>query len=191
LSCGDIFKTTQWINDIHSAINFIKGMIQEKEINLVGLRFGAYLAIIIGENHNEVKTLIVIEPVFNPIKYLNEILREKLIYELYTSGQVISSRKRLINGLKNGSITIDYDGYNINSAFYIDLEKYKNYQQIHYPGKLILIHISLKKQVHKDYIEILNSNKDIFFKKVKLPPFWRKIEVQNYDLLIKEFLKVI
>ncbi len=194
--CGDSegnlsdASLTQWLEDILSASSFLKEKTNKKNINLIGLRLGAYLGMIYTANNDDANKLVLIEPVINPVKDLSRLLRSKLMKELCTDGEVSSNRDDLLTKLDN-DISIDFSGHEISSKFYKDLLKYEDANPYELLSKhkndVLLINISQMgkptRQFQKLLLEI-GDNKAIQKKVIKLEPFWGQIDLPDCRELI-------
>jgi esterase/lipase len=73
-SSGEIGNVEQWYQDINDALNEFKEISNVKQFSIVGLRFGATLAInSIIKNNLQLKDLILWDPVINGQKYIEEL----------------------------------------------------------------------------------------------------------------------
>ena len=194
--CGDSqgqFKEasiSDWLRDIHRALAFFKEESKIDDISIIGLRLGAYLAMLYN-SHVECKKLILIEPILHPVDYLRKTLRHKLIKELCTEGEIQSRRDDLIGKLKE-NISVDFDGHELSALFYKDLIFQEG---LYNPGNLVkaikgsyLISISLTGKISKDSAEFVRLNSQITYKVLKMELFWDKVDEISTDELIGEVL---
>lgn len=194
--CGDShgeFKDSslsQYMRDVNNAISFLKQETEVSEIGLIGLRLGAYL--IMQNKVAPCEEYVLIEPVINPNKYFKQILRQKLMKELITDGQVSSKRSKLMESLDTHQ-SIDFDGYEISPEFYHDLKQYSSLEKelfvVNKPA--LFIHISHTRKTNREVGKLLvfmEQNKNIFYKQLKLEPFWSRIENPQYEPMIHEVI---
>jgi len=184
-----------WIEDLHNAISILKKEINLNKFGLIGLRLGAYIALSVNNKEPLINRLILIEPVLDPYQYFYRILRQKSIKGLIKKGKIITRRRDLLNSL-NENISIDIDGYEINSTFYQDLLKQKfNYNMFaEYKGDICLLNISCRNKLPKDYQLFVQNvermNKDIYYKIISMEPFWYQAEIPYFADLSGEILKI-
>jgi exosortase A-associated hydrolase 2 len=193
--CGDsqgAFKDSSlsdWVMDIQTSISYFKEQTQLETIGLIGLRLGGYLCLVCAQQDLSINKLVLIQPTLDPHKYLKRSLRQKLIKELHTSGSVVSNRNKLFNTLE-ADISIDFDGYEISSHFFKDLVNNHNNLKLNFNKNLSLFEISLKDTISKEYQRLItefeHKDKTIFYKHIKMAPFWSKIDTPNYKNLIDE-----
>lgn len=192
--CGDSgsqFKEASisgWLRDIHRALAFFKKESKVYDISIIGLRLGAYLAMLYN-SHVESKKLILIEPIIRPVDYLRKTLRHKLIKELCTEGEIRSKRNDLIGQLKE-NISIDFDGHELSALFYKDLISHEGLYNPEYLVESVkdsyLISISLTGKMSKDSAEFVRLNSQITYKVLKMELFWDKVDEISTDELIQE-----
>jgi alpha/beta superfamily hydrolase len=68
-----------------------------EHINLIGVRFGGYLAMQALENRS-VERVVAWEPVVNPAAYIKEVLRSEVATQMLIYGEVRRDRDSLIDG---------------------------------------------------------------------------------------------
>lgn len=102
-----------WMNDISAALDFLVSVSNVAHVDVVGLRFGAYLVSLYRQISNQANgKTILIEPVFKPLEYFKKSMRDKLVKEVFTTGSISVKRDDLISILQNGG-QIDFNGYQI------------------------------------------------------------------------------
>ena len=179
-----------WLNDLRNAVELLKQKFHAKQVNLIGLRLGAYIGALYAKEHNDVSKLVLIEPVINPAKDLNRSLRGKLMKELCTDGKVSSKRTDLLSQLEN-NVSIDFSGHEISSFFYKDLLKYSEltFEEILNVSqtKTLLINVSQMDKPSRAFQNLILKLEDeplIHHIVVKLEPFWGQIDLPDYADLI-------
>jgi len=188
-STGDFCNTTLslWINDIYNAIDFFKQETGIENIGLIGLRLGAFL--MVQPEVSFCNEYILIEPVINLSRYFKQILRQKLMKELITDGQVSSNRNQLIKNLDEKQ-NIDFDGYEISPLFHSELKQYSGLEEyiprLNKPTLFLHIsHIDKMSRVVAKLHPLLTENKSISFQLLKLDPFWDRIENVYYAPMLE------
>ena len=113
--CGDSFGNSRertledWLYDIDSACNQLDTFHQPAPIVLVGLRLGATLALAAHAANPWGKTLVLWEPVLSGRKYIDEILRRRMIKEMMTTGRKATGRADVLRQLEADGF-LDLDG---------------------------------------------------------------------------------
>lgn len=98
--------------DIASAIDEVKGRLQSRRVNLLGLRLGATLAWQAAATRTDVDTLIMWAPIVDGDRYLQELLRANLTTQLAVYREVREDREALLARLAAGE-TVNIDGYEV------------------------------------------------------------------------------
>ena len=68
---GDI---NQWLNDIATAIDELKDISGISRVSLVGARLGASLAALVGSIRNDVRNMVLWDPIINGKEYVKELI---------------------------------------------------------------------------------------------------------------------
>lgn len=191
--CGDsegdfgTVRLSDWITDIDAAVHTLRSYIQSSDIGIIGLRFGAFLSIYYSSLKTDMKEYIWIEPVLHPLEYLRKSLRHKLMKELCTEGTVVSNRNELLQNLQNNT-NIDFDGYEISSAFYMDLqhehEKLTINEKLQNIRQGFVVSVSMNGKMTKSVRELLTWKPDLKYEIVQMELFWNKIDEADNQLLI-------
>lgn len=150
------------------------------ETCLIGLRFGATLALNYTAAHPEtIKKLVLLEPIIDGAEYVDYLHRKQHIKDLMTGESVDKLRE-------NGFVNIE--GYKTSVLF---LDQIKNMNPSATPPKcpVLIVQISnnskiepeimgLKEQLERPKIEIIN-----------LPIFWERIPISDYSKLTDIILR--
>lgn len=198
LACGDSegeFKEatiTTWIQNTRDAVNLLKTRSSVEKVGLIGLRLGCYMALSALEECENGSTAVFIEPVLDPGTYFKQALRQKLMKELITDGKTSSRRHELINQLV-ASESIDFDGYEISPLFYADLQRQKDLTPTLKDHKThtLIIHVTPTGKATRNFQKIMNvasSNKKLRLKRIRLDPFWDRIDNPVYQPVIDEIV---
>ncbi|MDH5325901.1 MAG: alpha/beta hydrolase [Gammaproteobacteria bacterium] len=116
------------ISDINVAIAQLREKCPDVgDIGLLGLRYGASLAMLALAQNPQQGPLILWDPVLSGAKYMNQLLRANLTTQLATHKKVIHNRKALIDRMNNGT-PVNIEGYLLSKDHYdqaleIDLTK--------------------------------------------------------------------
>lgn len=198
--CGDSegeFKAatiSRWIEDGRHALTFFRSKSSVNKIVLIGLRLGGFVALQLAKQYGMIEELILLEPVFDPQAYLHRALRQKLVKELHTTGQVMTQRAELFNKLQNEQ-AIDFDGYEIGSAFYQDALRWQTARDdVKFKGKIHLLSMTSKKSLSREYLDVIKKygqiGTPITGKICAVPPFWNRLERVDFSLLTSEIMEI-
>jgi pimeloyl-ACP methyl ester carboxylesterase len=183
-----------WLKDIKQASLFLREKTKINDVNIIGLRLGAFLGCVYANTDIEINKLILLEPVFNPAKDLSRSLRSKLMKELCTDGEITSNRNDLLTNLSN-DISVDFSGHEISSKFYKDLLNYKDivlYKSLTTrENATLLVNITQMGKPTRQYQKLLSDigvGSKIQNKLIKLEPFWGQIDLPDCSELIEEVI---
>lgn len=166
--------------DIAFAIAVLKKHCSQiDKVSLLGLRFGATLAMQCATEQDDVDHVILWEPILDGRRYVQELLRINLGSQLATLGRVIHGREKLVDDLQRGE-HVNVDGYLISKAFYdqcIGLTP-QTALCVERRVKCLVVQISSgsKQQPRKDLVELSQRYPSGVFRLVQEPPFWREIK---------------
>ena len=113
--CGDSPGATRdatladWRADIASACGELRQRLPDAPPVLMGLRLGATLALAAAGETTPPPTLVLWEPVLSGRKYIDEILRRRMIKEMMTTGKKATGRKDVLAQLDADGF-LDLDG---------------------------------------------------------------------------------
>lgn len=193
--CGDSsgnfasVTVSHWLKDLRNAHAYFIQKHDLQQINMIGLRFGAFICLLYAETQQNIGTLVLLEPVFNPEKYIHQILRSKIIKELHTIGKTKSIRADLIKSFKNGNNIVDFDGYELSSIFYNNLIKH-TCKQFNTLANIKILTISLNQKQSIDFSKYFTATKPEV-RHVQLTQFWNKVHIDEYQCLIETLLATL
>ncbi len=85
-------------------------------ITILGVRFGAYLALSGRTNNLQVDRVIAWEPVTDPARYLRELIRSEATSQMFIYGKILSDQEQLLQQMaKEGRLFVE--GYCVSSEF--------------------------------------------------------------------------
>ncbi|HCE43425.1 MAG TPA: hypothetical protein DET40_07740 [Lentisphaeria bacterium] len=197
-ACGDSegnvqdFIPSNWLEDIRSGMSCLQKRFQNPRISLLGIRFGAALAVQFATREHGIEDLILIDPVVQGQAYLNEVLQQKYIREMMTFGEARSDVDAMSAELgKNGKL--DIDGTMISSGFFdevkaIDIER----QDLSSLKRMLLIQQSPRKSLLPVY-EIIqrkchDGNVNLEISLLTVPPFWKAVDMADSETVCKTIL---
>jgi uncharacterized protein len=131
------------LSDIRCALEHLKSQLgPETPIGLAGLRLGATLAAIVSEQRDDVRFLVLWEPVTDGKSYLRQLFRINIATQTTVYKQVVSNSEALVDNLRRGE-TVNIDGYEIGYDFYEQLNGIDLLQgDRHYEGEVLIVSIA-------------------------------------------------
>ena len=115
-------SVTTRVRDIHDAVDFCRRETGAREVYLLGLCYGATLALraSLEPNHDAVAGAVAWAPVIDGERYLNDILRAHLSAQMIVHRKVIHDREALIGQIMaNQSVNIE--GYEIRRPLFAEM----------------------------------------------------------------------
>ncbi|MEW8027513.1 MAG: alpha/beta fold hydrolase [Candidatus Thiodiazotropha sp.] len=165
--------------DIGTVINQLRVKFQVDDIGLFGLRLGATLAINYASSNNDIRDIILWDPVLKGERYMQELLRSNLAGQMALKGKVEVTRDDLVKQMRSG-IPINIEGYFLTYSYYselseIDLQKLKDRKSINCLINQIVR--NPKQPQNKTFLEFINkfSEKSELVKSHE-EQFWKEIK---------------
>jgi exosortase A-associated hydrolase 2 len=158
------------LSDTRCAIRTLREKIGTLEsVNLLGLRLGATIAALAGENGSDISRLILWEPVVNGSAYMREMLRINLSTQTSVYKKILYNTDALIGMMKEGK-TVNVDGYEMAWPLYeqiagIDLLSGGNTCE----GQVLIVQINRKEGSANLSLSNLKENYSVE------EPFWKEI----------------
>ena len=199
--CGDsegdfaTVRLDEWLADIHTAAGLLKSSAKCERLNLLALRFGAFLAQCYDREHpGDVTEHVWIEPVLKSADYLRKSLRHKLMKELCTAGAVTSSRDGLLQELQSRK-SIDFDGYEIGPGLYRDFlsPRYRDIAPSETENKKrgLLVSVSLNGKMSRAVQESATLYPEMQTHCLQMELFWNKVDGTDSDRLTESICNYV
>lgn len=115
-------SVTSRVEDIIAVASWIFEVVGSRELHLLGLRFGAALALLAAEVSPRLSRVVCWAPILQGGPYLFEALRANLTSQVATYKKVIRDRNSLVADIQAGS-TVDVDGWEIGKGLYEEAGK--------------------------------------------------------------------
>ncbi len=158
------------------------------EVSLIGLRFGATVALdYYARNPGVVTNLVLLEPIIDGSKYVDYLYRKQHIKDLMTG-------KPAIQPDDNGYINIE--GYKTNRRL---IEQIKNLDLLKKVPKktvdtsVLIVQIPKQSQIRPEITclaeQLISTIKQMYIDNIDLPTFWERIPISDYSKLIKKILR--
>ena len=126
------------IEDLNSLYNYALEKYKIENYYFIGFRLGAS-ALISLLDKAEVKKAILIDPILNPISYLEDALRANLTAQMTRHKKIIKNRDVLIKEIKENQL-INVDGFLIGAEMWRSFEKYSPiFGNKNFKGDLVIL----------------------------------------------------
>jgi alpha/beta superfamily hydrolase len=189
------FSINSWLKDLEIIYQYFRQETGISEIGVIGLRFGSYVGLLSALRcESNVKSLVLIEPVFDAIKFFKRTLTDKYIKELIIHGNIINNDKKIFKDLtENGSI--DINGYTFTQSFYQELKDYQSkiiFDQL-CTDEIFIFKISLTGKLSHDILDFIKKvnigNRSVFSHGFKFLSFWQMIEPVSFVKINQQIVK--
>lgn len=165
-----------WIEDIASAVTYLKNSTPVTNIALWGLRLGGGLAYLYAKKHKEISLLILWQPVFDFNSYIRQFLRQRISAILTSDEKEKVSVDSLIAEI-NSCGRVEINGYTITRNLYNSFQATGSILlNSHVNCSLRIASISLMDSAPIALINLIDklagTSKELLFEHVKVEPFW-------------------
>ena len=174
------------VTNLKDAVYIFSNELGISRIVLLGVRFGAAIAMIAVEQINDIENIVLISPVIDSEKYIKQVLRTNLTYQMATYKKIKLNRAQLVEKLEKDE-SVNIDGYLLSGAFYKQMCEI-NLLNISYRNlkKVLIIDFSKNETPPKDFQALgqhLNSCGAVpEFKAVANTPVWKASNIYDMDL---------
>jgi uncharacterized protein len=166
------------IADIVCASAYLRNQFAHVDsVGLLGLRYGATLAMITASRLSDSPPLILWEPIVDGEKYVKELLRSNLVTQTAVWKVIRFTRDDLIEQMKQGK-TVTIDGYQITYDFYLQLSAMNlSAAAADYRGDVLIVQISgAKAKARKEYVELAERLSTFAVSVAEEEQFWKEIK---------------
>ncbi|MBA0882477.1 alpha/beta hydrolase family protein [Flavobacterium undicola] len=189
-SYGDFeeFTINSCLESCKAIMNFIHIEIGITNVSILGIRFGASLALKIASEYKELETVFLIDPITSGKRYLMELrLRRKAFFMLNKMKNV--GEKVIINGEEFE----DHQGYLIRATLTEELMNLDVFQYILSDKNIFLFSLDTLnyKKLLKLQEDLNSSGNKIKLIKEKTTSFWNTMEMAKTESLTIEILKYV
>lgn len=166
------------LSDINCAIHYLEEMSSIRGgIGLLGLRFGATLAVLAAERSPKIGRLVLWEPIVDGGKYMQEMLRINLTTQSAVYKEIRHNREMLVRMMRDGA-TVNIDGYELaypcyDQASAVNLKDGRK----RFAGSCLIIQIGKDGQpIHPDLKALQETYSVADLQSVVEEPFWKEIK---------------
>lgn len=163
-------------SDIHAAITYLKTQNPDLvSIGLLGHRFGATLASEVTDSRDDIRQLVLWDPVMDGASYMQEVLRINLTTQMAVYGEVSVNRDALVEQMKAGKY-VNVDGYQMAYAMFEEASAIRLDGEKKYDGPCLVVQMSKKElPIKKDLQGLADSYGQGDVRLALESPFWREI----------------
>lgn len=166
------------VADIQAAVRELQRRdAQVAHVGLLGLRYGATLALLAAAENPVVDHLILWDPVVETEQYLQEQLRSNLTTQMILHGKVVTNRETLVAEIRNGGV-VNIDGYGLTNPYFDQvcglrpLEIAKSYR-----GRTQIVEIGRQSQApRKDIQALVGALAGAEHRRLEELQFWKEIK---------------
>lgn len=166
------------IADVQAAIAVLRARApQLRHIGLLGLRYGATLALLAAAGNQAVDHLILWDPVISTEQYLQDQLRSNLTTQMVLHGKVVTNRDALVAGIRAGE-SVNIDGYDLGNPFYDEFCAARPLDAARrYSGRAQIVEIARASQAPRaDVLALAEAMPGADRRRVEELQFWKEIK---------------
>ena len=161
--------------DLLSAVRRVRLMTGTAEVNLLGLRLGANVAMMAAEQLPDVRNVILWSPITDGDRYVQELLRINVMTQAATYKVVRQERPELVAELEQGR-TVNVDGYEMGWPLYSTLAALKPAAQPHaFAGRCLIVQIDRQRRSAPELEQIAASYSAATLVFAQEDAFWKEI----------------
>ena len=183
------------VSDIRCAVSHLREQTGVERVGLLGVRFGATLAVLASKTVSEIDCLILISPIVDGKSYIEQCLRSNLATQMATYRKIIKEREQLIQELTAGEM-VNIDGYLLTKTLYEQMQDINLLSLSCILSKdVAVIQVSKNKarvideDLNRLSIKFKGENNRTDFLMVLEDPFWKDAKV--YKSQVKDLQETI
>lgn len=166
------------IADIRTAANELQNRMPDLSgINLLGLRYGATLAVLAAAGNPHFERLVLWDPVVDMAQYLLDQLRSNLTTQMVLHGKVITNRDELVARIRADE-AVNIDGYDLANPFFDQacaIQLLEAAAQVRVPVQIIEI-ARASQAARTDLQALAAAFPDAQLQRVEELQFWKEIK---------------
>lgn len=161
------------VADTLDAVERCRAQTNVEHVYVLGLRYGATLALSTAMQNTSVAGVVAWAPVIDGDRYLNDILRAHLTAQMVVYRKVIHDREALIGQLGAGR-TVNVEGYEISGQLYEQMRAIKVPDLVRGASKPVLIQqIGPSDSLDHSYVELAGfGNPAVAVQPIRESKFW-------------------
>jgi pimeloyl-ACP methyl ester carboxylesterase len=162
------------VRDIHDAIDFCRRETRAQRIHLVGLGYGATLALraSLEQKNPAVSAVVAWAPVVDGERYINDILRVHLSAQMLVHRKVIHDREVLVGRILAGE-SVNIEGYEITKPLFSQIVGSDLVELLRHSVMPVLVQqIGPAERVDSQYQALSQLPKPVEFEVVRELKFW-------------------
>lgn len=175
------------LHDLDRLVQYIRSVYPHTQVHVAGIRLGADIALKWAAAVNDVRHLLLIEPVFNGNKYLTEQRTRRRIFHK------IHNMTAAENVVIENVVYEDFQGYPL-SASVLQFIGSLNTASLPLQEKTIFLYKldnPFSAKYHTSFTEQLSSANHIQQINVPVPAFWNKLEIIDTTLLVEKIMTTV
>jgi exosortase A-associated hydrolase 2 len=174
-----------WVDDIDSALAYLRDKLATDDVGLLGLRLGGALAARVAARDRRVPRLVLWQPILGRADGIVRDLKRKRIREMLTRGETIGAEGDLGQG------SVDLDGWEVSSEMWDEMSRLDTGAELaEYAGELLVVQISFR-AVPEPAIESMARARGTgrrVIEVVKAQPFWNPLDIHDSPEVVRRTL---
>jgi alpha/beta superfamily hydrolase len=148
-----------------------------REIAVVGLRFGAAVAVATAIQRSDVARLILWDPIIDGAEYMQAVLRLNLMYQMALHRRVIENREALVAKLREGA-AVNIEGYELTERLFRQASEFRLYDALsRFPGDVLLVQVDqVDAAPRPNLVSLAAAQPRCRVTTAHEDPFWREIK---------------
>lgn len=166
------------VQDVQAAVASLRARAPAlTHVGLLGLRYGATLALLAAGDNPDIDRLVLWDPVVDMEQYLQDQLRSNLTTQMVLHGKVVVNRDALVAGIRNGEF-VNIDGYDLGNPFFDHACAVRPIEAAkHYRGHAQIVEIARASQAPRADIQALaEALPDADRRRIEELQFWKEIK---------------
>ena len=162
-------------DDVRAAIAEVRRQTGAATVSLLGLRFGATVALKVADEVPGIGHLVLWAPVTDGEKYLQELLRVNLLTQMATYKEIRQERPALVAEMQEG-LTVNVDGYEMAWPLYSSVSDYRPDAGPHaFAGPVLIVQIDRQPRAAPDLKRLGQSYPAATVTFAQEEAFWKEI----------------
>lgn len=145
------------------------------DVSMVGLRFGATMATLYAARRNDVRQLVLWDPIVDGAAYAQSLLRINLASQLAAYKKVVEGRDKLMERMTRGE-AVNIEGYALTESFFSGISSLRVIEALRsFRGKTLIVQPGNEgSPVRPEFSELTKGGGNIIVSVVAGQPFWKE-----------------